>query len=91
MEMNMKLGLLKLMKEAEKVQAQVSKMEAEAMLIMAEAQTIESKQRINEINTSIAMQRERREGIIGSIETMAKVYEAMKPEPQAAEAKPKGA
>jgi len=90
MEMNMKLGLLKLMKEAEKVQAQVSKMEAEAMLITAEAQTIESKQRINEINTSIAMQRERREGIIGSIETMAKVYEAMKPEPQAAEAKPKG-
>ena len=38
---------------------------------------------MNEINTAIALQRERREGILGSIETMTKVYEAMKTEPGA--------
>ena len=90
MEMNMKLGLLKLMKDAELSQAKIQKMEAETAQIMAETQTVESKQRINEINTQIAMQRERREGILGSIETMTKMYEATKPEPQG-ETKSKGA
>jgi chaperonin GroES len=77
-ELTMKMGLLRLMQDAELNQAKIKKLEAEAEAIkigvMTEAQNV----RINEINSQIAMQRERREGILGSIETMNKVYETMK-------------
>ena len=38
--------------------------------------------RLNEINTMIALAKERREGVLGSIDMMTKVYESTKPEPQ---------
>ena len=81
-ELEMKMGLLKLMKDAELSQAKIEKLHAEAMVLQQEAAGAGSKQRINEINTAIAMQKERREGILGSIETMLKVSESMKPDPQ---------
>ena len=78
MDLQMKLGLLKIMREAEIAQAKIHKLEAEAAYIAAEVPTVQSKQKINEINTAIALQRERREGIMGSVETMSKAFEVMK-------------
>jgi hypothetical protein len=66
------------MKDAEVAQAKISKLEAEAKYIEAEVGTAQSKQKVNEINTAIAMQRERREGIMGSIETMTRAFGMMK-------------
>ena len=43
-----------------------------------ESGTVQSKQKINEINTSIALQRERREGTLQSIETMTRAFDMMK-------------
>jgi len=82
LDLHMKLGLLKLMKDAELSQAKIGKLEAEAALTKAETDTIDSKQRINEINTAIAMQRERREGILSSIDTMTKAFQVMKEDKQ---------
>jgi hypothetical protein len=78
LDLHMKLGLLKLMKEAEVAQAKIHKMEAEAKVLEAEAGTVQSKQKINEINTSIALQKERREGMLESIETMTRAFGMMK-------------
>ena len=73
----MKLGLLKLMKEAELNQAKIAKLEAEAEAIKIGIATEGERLRLQEITTQIAMQRERREGILGSIETMNQVYQSM--------------
>ncbi len=76
-ELAMKMGLLKLMSEAELNQAKIKKLEAEAEAIKIGIATEGEKMRIQEINTSIALQRERREGILSSIDTMHKVYSSM--------------
>ena len=76
-ELAMKMGLLKLMGEAELNQAKIKKLEAEAEAIKIGIATEGEKMRIQEINTSIALQRERREGILSSIDTMHKVYSTM--------------
>ena len=76
-ELAMKMGLLKLMGEAELNQAKIKKLEAEAEAIKIGIATEGEKMRIQEINTSIALQRERREGILSSIDTMHKVYSSM--------------
>ena len=73
-ELAMKMGLLKLMGEAELNQAKIQKLQAEAESIKIGIATEGEKMRIQEINTSIALQRERREGILSSIDTMSKVY-----------------
>lgn len=78
LDLKMKLGLLKLMKDAEIAQAKIYKLEAEAKYIESEVGTAQSKQKVNEINTAIAMQRERREGIMGSIDTMTKAFGMIK-------------
>tara|TARA_R110000868_G_scaffold70933_2_gene208210 strand:+ start:1773 stop:3875 length:2103 start_codon:yes stop_codon:yes gene_type:complete len=77
-DLHMKLGLLKLMKEAEVAQAKIHRLEAEAKVLEIEAGTVQSKQKINEINTSIALQRERRESTLQSIETMTRAFDMMK-------------
>ena len=84
-ELNMKLGLLKLMKEAELGQAKIKLMEAQVKEIEAGIQSADKQHKLNEINTSIALQKEHRDGILSSIETMTKVFEAMKPEPPKAQ------
>lgn len=76
-ELAMKMGLLKLMSEAELNQAKIEKLKAEAESIKVGVATEGEKMRIQEINSQIALQRERREGILGSIETMNRVYESM--------------
>jgi chaperonin GroES len=76
-DLAMKMGLLKLMGEAELNQAKIKKLEAEAESIKIGIATEGEKMRIQEINTSIALQRERREGILSSIDTMSKVYASM--------------
>ena len=76
-ELMMKMGLLKLMKEAELNQAKIAKLEAEAEAIKIGVATAGEKMRIQQINTEIALKREHREGILSSIETMNKVYETM--------------
>mgnify|MGYP003338382682 FL=1 len=77
MQLNLKLGLLKLMKEAELNQAKIKKLEAEAESIQIGIATEGEKLRLQELNTQIALQRERREGILGSIEAMNSVYQTM--------------
>jgi chaperonin GroES len=77
-DLKMKMGLLKMMTEAELQQAQIQKLEAEAEAIKIGVMHEAQKNRINEINTQIAMARERREGILGSIKTMNDVYTSMK-------------
>ncbi len=77
-QLNLKLGLLKLMKEAELGQAKIHKLEAEAAVLMKEAQNADSAHRLNQINTAVGLAKERREGIMSSVETMLKVAETMK-------------
>lgn len=76
-ELMMKMGLLKLMKEAELNQAKIAKLEAEAEAIKVGIATEGEKMRLQQINSEIAMKREHREGILSSIDTMNKVYETM--------------
>ena len=76
-QLNMKMALLKLMSEAELNQAQIQKLEAEAEAIKIGIVTEGEKMRIQEINTQIALQRERREGVMGAIQTMNTVYQSM--------------
>jgi len=76
-ELAMKMGLLKLMGDAELNQAKIEKLKAEAEAIKIGIITEGEKMRLQEINSQIALQRERREGILGSIETMNKVYSSM--------------
>jgi chaperonin GroES len=86
-DLKMKLGLLDLMNRAELVQAQIQKLEAEAEAIKIGVMTEGQKTRIQEINSTVALQRERREGILDSIKTMSDVYKSMK-EADAADTKP---
>ena len=78
MDLEMKMGLLKLMKEAELSQAKIQKLEAEVAFIGAEIASVERDRKINEVQVAIALQKERREGITSSIDTMNKVFDAMK-------------
>ena len=81
-ELAMKMGLLKLMSEAELNQAKIEKLKAEAEAIKVGIATEGEKMRLQEINSQIGLQRERREGILSSIQTMQKVYSAMMGEQQ---------
>jgi chaperonin GroES len=76
-QLDMKMALLKLMSEAELNQAQIQKLQAEAEAIKIGIATEGEKMRIQEINTQIALQRERREGVLGAIKTMNDVYSSM--------------
>jgi chaperonin GroES len=76
-QLALKLGLLKLMGEAELNQAHIQKLEAEAQAIKIGIATEGQKMRIQEINSQIALQRERREGVLSSIQTMNAVYDRM--------------
>jgi chaperonin GroES len=76
-QLDMKMGLMKLMADAELNQAKIQKLEAEAEAIKIGIATEGEQMRLNQINTEIAMQRERRDGVLSSIQTMNSVYETM--------------
>lgn len=76
-QLSMKMALLELMSKAELNQAQIQKLEAEAEAIRIGVATEGEKLRIQEINTQIALQRERREGVLSAIQTMNTVYKTM--------------
>ena len=73
-ELAMKLGLLKLMADAELNQAKIEKLQAEAEIFKIGVLHEGEKLRLQEINTQIGLRREHRAGILGSIETMNKVF-----------------
>jgi chaperonin GroES len=77
-ELDMKMALLKLMSEAELNQAKIQKLEAEAEVLRIGVLHEGEKIRLQEINTQIGMARERREGVLGAIQTMQSVYSSMK-------------
>jgi chaperonin GroES len=90
-QLEMKIALLKLMSEAELNQAHIQKLEAEAEAIKIGIATEGEKMRIQEINTQIALQRERREGVMSAIQTMNTVYDKMmqgQPEQQTQQGQP---
>ena len=76
-QLNMKMALLKLMGEAELNQAKIQKLEAEAEVVKIGVLHEGEKLRLQEINTQIGMQRERREGVLTAIQTMNDVYDRM--------------
>jgi chaperonin GroES len=78
MDLTMKMGLLKLMGEAELNQAQIQRLEAEVEAIKIGIVTEGERMRIQEVNMQIGLQRERREGVLSSIQTMNTVYDKMK-------------
>ena len=65
------------MSDAELNQAHIQKLEAEAEAIKIGIAIEGEKMRIQEINTQIALQRERREGVLSAIQTMNTVYDKM--------------
>ena len=77
-DLKMKLGLLDIMAKVELIQAEIQKLEAEAEAIRIGVATEAEKLRISEINTQIAMQRERRDGMLSVVKTMNDVYSSMK-------------
>ena len=90
-QLALKLGLLKLMGEAELNQAHIQKLEAEVQAIKVGVATEGQKMRIQEINSQIALQRERREGVVSAIQTMNIVYDKMmqgQPEQQTSQQQP---
>jgi chaperonin GroES len=76
-QLDMKMGLMKLMGDAELNQAKIQKLEAEAEAIKIGLVAEGEQMRLNQINTEIAMQRERREGVLSAVKTMNDVYATM--------------
>ena len=76
-DLKFKMGLMQMMTEAELNQAKIKKLEAEAEAIQIGVATEGEKMRLNEINTHIALSRERRDGILQSISMMNDVYKTM--------------
>ena len=84
MELRMKLGLLKMMGDAELNQAKIKKLEAEAVAVMAGIQNEQTKTKVHEINAAIAAAKERREATVASIEMMQSILEgSSKDQPEA--------
>jgi len=76
-QLEMKMALLKLMSEAELSQAEIQKLQAETEAIKIGIATEGEKMRIQEINMQIALQRERRQGLLSAIQTMNNVYNSI--------------
>ena len=75
MQMQMKLGIMKLMKDSELNQAKIHKLEAEAILALEEAGGVRTGHDLQMLNTQIAAMRAKNEGILSSIELMMKLTE----------------
>jgi chaperonin GroES len=80
MQMNYKLGIMKLMKDAELNQSKIHKLEAEAVLAMEQAGGVSKGHDIAVLNSEIALMKAKHDGIMGALETMMKLNEHMKPD-----------
>ena len=74
-QLQMKLGVLKLMDTAKLNEAKIHKLEAEALLALEEAGGVRTGQEIQLINSQIAAIKAKNEGIMSSIELMMKLTE----------------
>ena len=87
-QLQMKLGMMKLMSEAELNQAKIVVLEAEAVALRAGIQTSANNSKIQGILAQVSLAREHREGVLKSIEVMSAVADRMSqdvptpPEPQ---------
>ena len=79
-QLTFKLGLMQLMQKADESQAKIQKLEAETVALLKEAESSDKQHRLNEINTMIALARERRDALHGSVKLMMDAYEATKPQ-----------
>ena len=77
-ELKMKIGLLKLMKEAEVGQAKIKKLEADAVLAMAEADGVAKGHKIAEIQLQLAAAKNKQEGFMASMEMAMGLFDKMK-------------
>ena len=77
MQIEMKLGLMKLLKEAELNQAKIEKLLAEAEFLKAEASNAENLTKIKAVESAVAMHRDKRDGMLEAAEMMRKIYETM--------------
>ena len=84
LQLQMKLGIMKLMKEADLNQAKIHKLEAEAILALEEAGGVRTGHELQLLNTQIAAAKAKNEGIMSSIELMMKLTEE-KDEPSTGE------
>jgi hypothetical protein len=84
LQLQMKLGIMKLMKESELNQAKIHKLEAEAILALEEAGGVRTGHELQLLNTQIAAAKAKNEGIMASIELMMKLTEE-KDEPSSGE------
>ena len=74
-QLQMKLGVLKLMDTAKLNEAKIHKLEAEALLALEEAGGVRTGQEIQLINSQIAAMKAKNEGIMSSVELMMKLTE----------------
>ena len=74
-QLQMKLGVLKLMDTAKLNEAKIHKLEAEALLALEEAGGVRTGQEIQLINSQISAMKAKNEGIMSSIELMMKLTE----------------
>ena len=75
LQLQMKLGVLKLMDTAKLNEAKIHKLEAEALLALETAGGVRTGQEIQLINSQIAAMKAKNEGIMSSIELMMKLTE----------------
>jgi chaperonin GroES len=76
-QIKLKLGVLKLLKEAELNQAKIEELNAKAALEMAEAQGVESGHKIALINAQIAATKNHQDHILKSVELMQQIAQTM--------------
>ena len=74
-QLQMKLGVLKLMDTAKLNEAKIHKLEAEALLALETAGGVRTGQEIQLINSQIAAMKAKNEGIMSSVELMMKLTE----------------
>ena len=75
LQLQMKLGVLKLMDTAKLNEAKIHKLEAEALLALETAGGVRTGQEIQLINSQISAMKAKNEGIMSSIELMMKLTE----------------
>jgi hypothetical protein len=76
-QLKFKLGMMKIMKDAELNQAKIHKMEAEAMKAVEEAGGVRTGHAIAVMNAEIAAAKHRQDGLVSAIETMIKLNDSM--------------
>ena len=78
MEMNTKLAVMKLAQAAELQQAKIHKLEADAILAVEQAGGVATGQDIAMLNTQLAMERSKHEGMMNSMKTVMELEKHLK-------------